>query len=125
MFMADKVFAHRWPRDTPEWTPDDCRFVDEEINIDAQKEPVDSLGYKNLGREISLYGDIVTVGGYAFESVKNVGLSVPFFKDECRMMFEACYDARMYAHFHVYVREEEEYLEAFDMIRRWKRELGC
>lgn len=84
-FVARKAYVHRWPHDTPEW--------------DAQARAV--AGSLNSGPcGVTASGGSVTVGGTEFRSLGKVGISVPFFKRECRMIFEAQF-GRFHAHVHL------------------------
>ncbi len=111
-FVASRVFVHRWPNDAPEWTRIFREIVCGELNTEGS--PVRVVALTGHGG--------VSIAGHEFGSLKNVGISVPFFKDECRMIFEArCY-GNMYVHAHVYVREN--HIEVFNRLAGWKTEHG-
>ena len=114
-FVATRVFAHKWPRDTPEWGRAFQRLVNDMINTGT------STGCDT--REVVLSDRTVAINGLVFESLKNVGVSIPFFKKECRMIFEGLHAGR-HAHVHVYAGLEDEYLDAFGRITRWMRYCG-
>lgn len=110
-FAASRVFVHRWPHDTPEWPASFREAVDGRINTRS-----------GTRRIVLTKRGGVSMAGYEFGSLKNVGISVPFFKDECRMMFEARYCGDMYAHAHVYA--SENHLEVFNRMAEWKAAHG-
>ena len=111
-FDATKVFAHRWPHDTPKWSGDFQEAVDAKINTSSAL------------RKVELADRSVTINGCGFEALKNVGVSVPFFRKECRMMFEGVCMGN-YAHVHVYAAlGADRYLEAFAGIADWMRAHG-
>lgn len=111
-FDATKVFAHRWPHDTPEWSMDFREIVDAKINTSSTL------------RRVELADRRVTINGCCFERLKNMGVSVPFFRKECRMMFEGVCMGN-YAHVHVYAAlGEDRYVESFAGIADWMRANG-
>lgn len=110
-FVATKVFVHRWPHDTPEWGSKFKALIDSDVNTN------------NGTRNVELRDGAVVISGHKFDSLKNVGVSVPFFKKECRVMFEGV-TTGMYAHAHLYVKNPDAYLAAFDTITCWMHDCG-
>ena len=107
-FLAEKVFVHRWPHDTPLW--DDS--VKQKLDDDISKNPEP--------KKITISGKSVKIQDFEFSSLKKIGISVPFFKDECRMIFE-CTFGELYAHIHITVKNSD-YMEIFKNLKSWKSE---
>jgi len=70
-YLADKVFVHRWPHDTPMWDSLTKEHLDDTINKNPEK------------KQIIVKANTITIGNIEFFSLKKIGISVPFFKDEC------------------------------------------
>lgn len=107
-YLADKVFVHRWPHDTPIWDESVKQQLDEMINKNPQK------------KKIIISGKSVKVENFEFHSLKKLGISVPFFKDDCRMIFESQFDG-LYAHVHI-ITKSDGFLDVFNKLMTWKNQ---
>ena len=107
-FLAEKVFVHRWPYDTPLWD-------------DSLKKKLDETISKNIKpKKITVSEKSIKIQDYCFSNLKKIGISVPFFKDECRIIFESPF-GELYAPIHITVKSSE-YLDIFTKIKSWKSE---
>lgn len=107
-YLADKVFVHRWPHDTPPWDSLTKDNVDRAINKNPEK------------KRIAVLENKITIQNIEFESLRKIGISVPFFKDECTMIFEGRFGT-LYGHAHVTVRSKN-YLDVFGRLIKWRRQ---
>ena len=105
-FLADKVHIHRWPQDSPPWSDSTQNQINDTINKNPQKIPV------------TINSKTVRVQDITFDSVKKIGISIPFFKDECRMIFEARFED-LFAHVHLTIKSEN-FLDIFKQLMVWK-----
>lgn len=106
-FVARKIHIHHWPQDAPEWS-------------DLRKAEIDKVNKSKEKRNIVILKDIVKINDYEFSSIKNVGISVPLFKKQCAMVFEACckdFDA----HVHV-TTNEDDYLDVLIQLIKWRKQ---
>ena len=108
-FLADKVFVHRWPHDTPLWGNDTKQHLDSSINKKPEK------------KHVTVTGKTVKIEDFEFSSLKKLGISVPFFKNECRMIFESQFVGGLFAHVHITMKKRE-FLDVFNQLMAWKRE---
>jgi hypothetical protein len=108
-FLADKVHVHKWPQDTPIW------------NESIQKQIDDSVNKKTIQKHIVITGKIISIEDIQFTSLKKIGVSVPFFKDECTLIFEAQFK-NLFAHVHI-TKKLGNYLELFNQLMTWKNSL--
>ena len=106
-FFADSIHVHRWPHDTPIWDDSIQRLLDETINKNVKKIPV-TINLKS-----------VKIQSVEFHSLKKIGVSVPFFKDECRMIFEAQF-GELSAHVHI-ITKSDNFLDVFSRLTSWKK----
>ncbi len=107
-FLADKVFVHRWPHDTPLWDDSVNHMLDETIS--KNPEP----------KKITVFEKSIKIQDFEFSHIKKIGISVPFFKDECRMIFESQF-GELFAHIHITVKSSE-YMDIFRKLKSWKSE---
>ena len=107
-FLAEKVFVHRWPHDTPLWDDSVKQKLDETISKNSEL------------KKIIVSGKSIKIQDFEFSSLKKIGISVPFFKDECRMIFESQF-GELYAHIHITVKSAE-YMDIFRKLKSWKSE---
>ncbi|MGV7226055.1 MAG: hypothetical protein ACQ9CV_03925 [Nitrosopumilus sp.] len=106
IYQADKVHVHRWPRDGPIW--DD--FIQKEL---------DSSINKNLEKKyVIIKEDLIQIENFKFTSLRKIGITVPFFKKECTLIFEAQF-TNLFAHVHVTVKSDD-YVEVFNELTSWK-----
>ena len=108
-FLADKVHVHNWPPDTPIWSD----LIQKKIN--------DSINKKTIQKQIVITGKIILIENTQFTSLKKIGVSVPFFKDECTLIFEAQFE-NLFAHVHI-TKKLGNYLELFNQLMSWKNSM--
>ncbi|MCH7967616.1 MAG: hypothetical protein IIB02_09445 [Thaumarchaeota archaeon] len=105
-YLADKVHVHRWPHDTPIWDDFTKKQLDDLINKNSEK------------KQIIVKDKIVQVEKFEFNSLKKIGVSVPLFKNECTMVFEAQF-GELFAHVHISITSEN-YVDIFNKLISWK-----
>ena len=108
-YMARKVHVHRWPRDSPQWDDSVRQEVDDSINKNPQEIPV------------TFKDESVLVGSVEFYSLKKVGISVPFFKEECVVIFEAKFGS-LFGHVHIHIKSPD-YVDIFGDLTLWKNKI--
>ncbi len=106
-YTTDKAFVHKWPRDSPDWSDDVQKELDESIN-------------KNKELQITIKEKSILIGNIEFYSLKKIGISAPFFKEECAMIFEAQFGS-LFAHVHIHIKSKD-YVEIFNKLVSWKNE---
>ena len=109
-YLSDKVHVHRWPHDTPLWNGSIKKQLDDSINKNPQKKQI-IVGEKSIQIE-----------NITFNSLKKIGISIPFFKDECTMIFEAQF-GNLFAHIHI-TTKSENFLEIFNQLISWRKNLS-
>jgi len=107
-FLAEKIHAHRWPQDSPIWDDSTLSQIDTILNKNSQK------------KKIVLNEKSIKIENYEFVNLKKIGISVPFFKDECRMIFEGQF-GDLFSHIHITIKSEN-YLELFNQLISWRNE---
>jgi len=105
-YQCDKIHVHRWPRDSPVW--DDS----------VQKELDDSINKNSAKKQVTIKDGIIQIENFKFTSLKKIGITVPFFKKECTLIFEAQF-GNLFAHVHVTVKSEN-YVDVFTQLTDWK-----
>ena len=108
-FLADKVHVHKWPQDTPIWSDS------------IQKQINDLINKKINQKQIVITGETILIENTIFSSLKKIGVSVPFFKDECTLIFEAQFE-NLFAHVHI-TKKLGNYLELFNQLMSWKNSI--
>ena len=105
--LADKVFVHHWPKNSPQWS-------------DSLQKKLDTLINKNsIKKEIVIGSYAVRIKDFQFIRLKKIGISVPFFKKECRIIFEAQFET-VFAHIHITIKSDN-FLEIFNELISWKK----
>ena len=105
-YGSDKIHIHRWPRDSPVWDESVQKELDQSIN----KNP-DSVS-------VTLKEKTIVIQNIEFYSLKKIGITVPFFKKECTMIFEAQF-GELFAHVHITIKSEN-YVDIFNELTVWK-----
>lgn len=105
-FFAEKVFVHRWPHDTPLWNDSIKEQLDDAINKNPEK------------KQIIINEKFLQIQDFKFSNLKKIGISVPFFKDECRMILEANF-GELFTHIHI-ITKSKDYIEIFKNLKSWK-----
>jgi len=109
-FLADKIHIHKWPQDTPPWS------------TSIQKQIDDSINKKLDSKQIIINHKIIEIENFQFHSLKKVGVSIPFFKNEFRLIFEAEFDG-LFAHVHI-TKKAGNFLELFHQLMSWKNSIS-
>lgn len=105
-YFCDKIHVHRWPQDSPVW------------NDSVQKELDDSVNKNPAKKQVTIKDNIIQIENFKFTSLKKVGITVPFFKKECTLIFEARF-GDLFAHVHVTIKSEN-YVDVFNQLTIWK-----
>ena len=106
-YLAEKVHIHRWPQDSPVWDESTKKQFDESINLNSNK------------KQIIIQDNYLKIGNFEFNSLKKIGVSVPFFKNECTMILEVQYK-QLSAHVHI-TTKSDDYLEIFNRLISWSK----
>ena len=109
-YLADKVHVHRWPQNTPIWDELTQKRLDDSINKNPEK------------KQIIVKDKIVQVEKLEFNSLKKIGVSVPLFKNECTMIFEAQF-GELFAHVHITIKHGN-YFDIFNQLTSWIRRVS-
>ena len=104
-FLAHKVHIHRWPPDTPRWSP-------------ARKTEIADFNGGGAPKKVSVKGRTLRVAGYEFDSIRKVGITVPMFKRESTVIFEGRCE-EFYAHVHITTRSAD-YIDTFNSLIKWR-----
>ena len=106
-YFADKVFVHHWPKNSPVWSNSLQKKLDASINKNFNK------------KEIVIDSHTVRIEDCQFIRLKKIGISVPFFKKECRIIFEAQFET-VFTHVHITIKSNT-FLEIFNELISWKK----
>ncbi|MGY5148252.1 MAG: hypothetical protein ACW9W4_09680 [Candidatus Nitrosopumilus sp. bin_7KS] len=107
-YLSEKIHVHRWPMDGPVWSDSVKKELDDSINKNPKK------------KNVTIKKDVIQIENFKFTSLKKIGITVPFFKKECTLIFEAQFGALL-AHIHVTVKSEN-YVDIFTELTSWKNE---
>jgi len=109
-YLADKVFVHHWPKDSPIWS-------------DSLQQKLDVLINKNSNKKkIIVDSDVIQIENFKFFSLQKIGISVPFFKEECTMIFESQFE-NVFAHVHITMRDDN-FIDIFNQLISWKNNIN-
>ena len=109
-YFADKVFVHRWPKNSPSWS-------------DSLQEKLDLLLNKNSDKKkFVVNSNSIKIKDFEFTSLKKIGISVPFFKEECRIIFEAQFE-KVFAHVHITIKSNN-FIDIFNELISWKKKFN-
>ena len=109
-YLADKVFVHHWPKDSPIWP-------------DSLQQKLDVLINKNSNKKkIIVDSDVIQIENFKFFSLQKIGISVPFFKKECTMIFESQFE-NVFAHVHITMRDDN-FVDIFNQLISWKNNIN-
>ena len=106
-FFADKVFVHHWPKNSPSWSDS----LQKKINA--------SLNKNSDPKKIIVNSNSIQIKDFEFTCLKKIGVSVPFFKEECRIIFEAQFE-RFSAHIHITIKSNN-FIDIFNELISWKK----
>ena len=108
-YLADKVFIHRWPHDSPNW------------GDSVKKELDDSINKNSNPKQVTIRDKTIQIENFEFHTLKKIGISVPFFKEECTVIFEAQFQ-ELFAHVHITIKSEN-FVDVFNQLISWRREV--
>ena len=106
-YLADKVHIHRWPQDSPIWDDLTQKQLDNSINKNSEK------------KQVIIKEKTIQIENFKFTSLKQIGISVPFFKKECTIIFEAQF-GNLFAHVHITIKSEN-YVDIFNELVLWRK----
>ena len=107
-YFTDKVFVHHWPKNSPVWS-------------DSLQKKLDIIINKNsIKKEVIVNSHTIRIKDFEFTCLKKIGISVPFFKKECRIILEAQFEA-VFAHIHITIKSDN-FLEIFNELISWKKQ---
>lgn len=105
-YQSDKIHIHRWPQDSPIWDDSIQKKLDDSIIKNPEK------------KQVIIKEKTIHIENFKFTSLKKIGISVPFFKKECTIIFEAQFD-KFFAHVHITIKSKN-YVELFNQLTSWK-----
>ena len=105
-FLAEKVYVHYWPLDTLKWSDFINQRVDQDLNKNKKK------------KQIVIKNKSILIDNYEFKTIKKIGLTIPLFKKQSTLIFEANFE-EFYAHIHI-TTKTEDYLEIFNKLMHWR-----
>jgi tRNA/tmRNA/rRNA uracil-C5-methylase (TrmA/RlmC/RlmD family) len=108
-YLSEKVHVHRWPQDSPEWGDSTQKQIDDSINKNSKK------------KQVTIKEKTIQIENFEFISLKKIGITVPFFKKECTLIFEAQF-CKLYAHVHITIKSEN-YVDVFNELTSWKNRI--
>ncbi|MCV0401710.1 MAG: hypothetical protein K5777_07010 [Nitrosopumilus sp.] len=100
------MHVHRWPKDGPIWDDSVQHELDDSINKNPNK------------KQVTIKENTIQIENFKFNSLKKVGITVPFFKKECTLIFEGQF-GNLLAHVHVTIKSEN-YVDVFTELTSWK-----
>ncbi len=106
-FFADKVFVHHWPKNSPSWSDSLQKKIDASLNKNSDP------------KKIIVNSNSIQIKDFEFTCLKKIGVSVPFFKEECRIIFEAQFE-RFSAHIHITIKSNN-FIDIFNELISWKK----
>ncbi len=106
IFLANKVHVHHWPLNSSVWSKSTKETIDLDLNNNEEK------------KEIRINNQQIKINEYEFGKIKRVGVTVPLFKNETRMVFEGHFE-NVDAHVHI-TTNSQNYLEIFNKLMVWK-----
>ncbi len=109
-YLSDKIHVHRWPQDSPVWDDLTQKQLDDSINKNSKK------------KQVTIKEKIIQIENFEFTSLTNIGISVPFFKEECTLIFEAQF-RKLFAHVHISIKSKN-YVDVFNELIIWRQNFG-
>jgi len=105
-YLSEKIHVHRWPQDSPVWDDSTQKQIDNSINKNSNK------------KQVIVKEKTIQIENFEFVSLKKIGITVPFFKKECTLIFEAQF-GKLYAHVHITIKSEN-YVDVFNELTSWR-----
>ena len=109
-FSADKVFVHHWPKNSPPWSDSLQTKLDVSLNKNSDQ------------KNIIVNSNSINIENFEFSLLKKIGISVPFFKEECRMIFEAQFE-KSFTHVHITIKSNN-FVELFNDLISWQKKFS-
>ena len=109
-FFADKVFVHHWPKNSPSWSDSLQKKIDASLNKNSDP------------KKIIVNSNSIQIKDFEFTCLKKIGVSVPFFKEECRIIFEAQFE-KVFAHVHITIKSNN-FIDIFNELISWKKKFN-
>ena len=106
-YFTDKVFVHHWPKNSPAWSDSLQKKIDASLNKNSDP------------KKIIVNSNSIQIKDFEFTCLKKIGVSVPFFKEECRIIFEAQFE-RFSAHIHITIKSNN-FIDIFNELISWKK----
>ncbi len=92
--------------ESPVW--DD--YTKKELDVSINKNP--------SKKKVTLKENMIQIENFKFIDLKKIGITVPFFKKECTLIFEGKFES-LFAHVHVTIKSEN-YVDVFTELTFWK-----
>ena len=105
-YLCKKIHVHRWPKDGPIW------------GDSVQKELDDSINKNPNEKKVTIDENTIQIENFKFTFLKKIGITVPFFKEECTLIFEAQFD-KLFAHVHITIKSKN-YVDIFNELTLWR-----
>ena len=105
-YLAEKVFIHHWPKDSPLWDESLQKKFDECINKNSNS------------KKIIVNSENILIENFLITNLKKIGVSIPFFKNECTMIFEGKFKD-VFGHIHI-TTKSDNFLDIFNQLISWK-----
>ena len=105
-FLAEKVYVHYWPLDSPKWSVLITNQVEKNLNKNKEKK---LLVIKN---------NVILIDNHKFTKLKKIGITITLYKKECTLVFEGSFE-ELSAHIHI-TTKEKNYLEIFNSLMHWR-----
>ena len=84
----------------------------------AKKKLDDSINKNPEKKQVTIKEKIIQIENFEFTSLRKIGVSVPFFKEECTLIFEAQF-GKLFAHVHITIKSKN-YVDIFNQLVSWK-----
>jgi len=104
------VFVHHWPKNSPPWPDSFQKKLDVSLNKNSDQ------------KKIIVNSNSINIENFEFTCLKKIGISVPFFKEECRMIFEAQFE-KFFTHVHITIKSTN-FIELFNELISWKKKFS-
>jgi len=105
-FLADKVYVHQWPLNSPVWSAAIQEKIDFDLNKNKEK------------KKILIEKNKIKIDNYFFTKINKIGVTVPLFKKETTMVFEGNF-GNVCAHIHI-TTFSKDFLEIFNRLMSCK-----
>ena len=104
------MFVHHWPKNSLEWS----NSLQKKLDISINKNPDKKI--------VIINSNTIGIEDFEFTCLKKIGVSVPFFEEECRVIFEAQFE-NVFAHVHITMRDDN-FIDIFNQLISWKNNIN-